>query len=144
MPFTHVVGKTTIGLRNCLSLLPKKELHTTAKKLKQALCSTVEGDNYNPKFETQMVRTDEDSMFYKRELEKRLEKDDCSLAEDAKSALLMCQIMRSLLSLIRGKLYDHLLGLKGELATRQKAPKNKWPFRSSYMPQQPSNKNVHD
>ena len=91
-----------------------------------------------------MLRTDEDPTFYKRELEKRLEKDDCNLAEDAKSALLTCQIMRSLLSLIRGKLYDHLLGLMTELATRQKAPKNKWPLRSSYMPQQSSNKNMHD
>ena len=53
-----------------------------------------------------MLRTDEDPTFYKRELEKRLEKDDCNLAEDAKSALLTCQIMRSLLSLIRGKRYE--------------------------------------
>ena len=53
---------------------------------------------------------------------KRLEKDYCNLAEDAKSALLMRQIMRRLLSLIRGKLYDHLLGLMTELATRRKAP----------------------
>ena len=68
-----------------------------------------------------MLRTDEDPTFYKRELEKRLEKDDCNLAEDAKSALLTCQIMRSLLSLIRGKLYDHLLGLMEGLSPPKKS-----------------------
>lgn len=89
---------------------PAEERATYAnatKKLKQALCPTVERENYYAKFETRMLRTGEDPSVYKWELEQLLEKADPNLADEAKSALLTRQFMRGLPSLIRGKLLAH-------------------------------------